>query len=64
MIDLANRRVVSVASAGVQFRDNQKTVKFRERIAALGGAIEDLPEKSFVSSGTNVNTCIICVDVN
>jgi len=63
MIDLANRRVVSVMSASVMFRDNKKTVDFRERIEKLGGAIEMLPEKTFSESGTNVQTCLIVVDV-
>jgi len=64
MIDIANRRVVSVASSSVMFRDNKKTVAFRERIETLGGTITPLPDKTFSKSGTNVNTCIVCVDVN
>lgn len=63
MIDLANRRVVSVVSASVLFRDNKKTVLFRERIANLGGTIEPLPDNIFAESGTNVKTCVVCVDV-
>jgi len=63
MIDLATRKVVSVASASVLFRTNKKTAAFRERIDLLGGTIEILPEKTFAKSGTNVQTCIVCVDV-
>jgi len=63
MIDLAKRRVVSVASASVLFRTNKKTVAFRRRIELLRGRIEKLPEKTFVKSGTNVQTCVLCVDV-
>lgn len=63
MIDLASRRVVSVMSASVTFRDNKKTVLFRERIADLGGTIELLLENTFAESGTNVHTCVVCVDV-
>jgi len=61
MLDLATRRVVSVASAGVVFRDNKKTITFRKRIESLGGSITKLPEKSFSVSGTAVNTCIVDV---
>lgn len=63
MLDIARRRVVSVMSASVTFRDNKKTVEFRERIEDLGGSIEMLPEKTFSESGTNVRTCVVCVDV-
>lgn len=63
MIKLARRRVVSVASSSVLFRDNKKTVDFRNKIQELGGTITPLPEKTFAKSGTNVNTCVVCVDV-
>jgi type I restriction-modification system DNA methylase subunit len=63
MIELAKRRVVSIASSSVLFRDNKKTIDFRNRITDLGGTITPLTEKSFAESGTNVNTCIVCVDV-
>lgn len=62
MIDIAKRRVVSVMSASVMFRDNKKTVSFRERIKSLGGSIELLPEKIFAESGTNVRTCVVVVN--
>lgn len=64
MMDLANKRVVAIGSASILFRDNKKTVAFRERVESLGGTIEALPEGSFKPSGTNVNTCIVCVDMN
>jgi predicted RNA methylase len=63
MMDLAARRVVSVMSASVMFRNNKKTVDFRNRVNSLGGTIEILPGKTFAESGTNVNTCVVCVDV-
>ena len=63
MIDLATRKVVSIASASVLFRTNKKTVAFRKRIDLLGGTIEMLPGETFAKSGTNVQTCIVCVDV-
>lgn len=63
MIDIANKRVISVMSAGVTFRTNKKTVQFRERVESLGGIIEMLPENSFAESGTKVNTCLVIVDI-
>ena len=59
MIALARKRVVSVMSASVLFRDNKKTVEFRELINRWGGTITPLPEKTFRDSGTNVNTCVM-----
>jgi len=64
MLELANRRVVSVMSSSVLFRTNKKTVEFRNKIESLGGEFMKLPEKSFTASGTNVATCILCVDVS
>lgn len=61
MLDLAKRCVVSVMSASVLFRDNKKTVMFRERIENLGGEITPLPDDSFMESGTKVKTCVVKV---
>jgi predicted RNA methylase len=55
-------RLVSVMSAAVMFRTNRKTVDFRELVEREGGAIEPLPEGSFKSSGTDVNTCVVRID--
>ena len=63
MMDLARKRVVSVASASVLFRDNKKTVVFRERVFDLGGTIEPLPDNTFLESGTAVKTCVVSVDI-
>ena len=63
MISLANRREVSVMSAGVLFRTNKKTVDFRNMVDKLNGTIEPLPENTFAESGTKVNACVVCVDV-
>lgn len=63
MIKLANRRVVSVMSSAVLFRDNKKTVAFREIVSNIGGTMKKLPEKTFSKSGTNVNVCVLCVDI-
>jgi predicted RNA methylase len=64
MLDLCVGRVVSVMSAGVTFRGDSKSVKFRERIERLGGHIKMLPEGSFKESGTMVNACIVAVDAS
>lgn len=55
-------RLVSVMSASVLFRENRKTVDFRDFIQRNGGRFERLPEKSFQASGTCVNTCYVVVD--
>ena len=64
MIELANRCVVSVASASVMFRTNKKTENFRTLVDVYGGEIIPLPEDSFKASGTRVNTCIVYIDKN
>ncbi len=62
MISLVNRRVVSIMSFGVLFRTNKKTINFREKIKQLNGTFISLPDESFNKSGTNVKTCVLCVD--
>ena len=56
-------RLVAVASAGLSFRSDAKTMALRERIEKLGGKIEALPAGSFEESGTQVNTVMIVVDI-
>lgn len=63
MLDLAKRKVVSIASASVRWREDNKTGIFRERIERMGGTITPLPDDSFKSSGTRVKTCLIDVDI-
>ena len=53
--------LVAICSAGVRFRREQPAVQLRELIDEQGW-IEDLPAGSFKSSGTNVNTCLICLE--
>jgi predicted RNA methylase len=55
-------RLVSVMSAGVLFRQDKRTTAFREFVDARGGVFEDVPEGSFKSSGTMVNTVIVTID--
>lgn len=52
-------RLAAVMSAGVEFRENRKTVDFRAMVARYGGRFHDLPSGSFSASGTMVNT-VIC----
>jgi type I restriction-modification system DNA methylase subunit len=61
MIELANKRVISIMSFSVLFRTNKKTIEFRNLIESLGGEFIELPEKSFARSGTNVNACIVSI---
>jgi predicted RNA methylase len=55
-------RLVSVASPGVRFRKDRVYQELRELIARFDGKVEELPEGSFSSSGTNVNTILITLD--
>jgi len=61
MIELSNRKVVSIMSSSVMFRSNKKTVDFRSLVDSLRGTIEMLPDKSFSESGTNVNSCVVSI---
>lgn len=56
-------RIVAIMSAGVTFRQNRKTVEFREWVDSLGGTIEELPEGTFKAEGTMVRTVIVVIDV-
>ena len=55
-------RLVSIMSNSVMFRDNKLTTDFREFVTAHGGTMKALPEGSFKSSGTGVNTCIVTIN--
>lgn len=55
-------RLVAIMSNSVMFRDNKLTAEFRAFVNAHGGTFEALPEGSFKSSGTGVNTCIVTID--
>ena len=54
-------RLLAVMSAGTRFRTDRKTSDFRDLVAGLGGAIEDLPDDSFAASGTRVRTVVVTV---
>lgn len=53
--------LVSVMASSVTFRNNKLTTEFRQIIEERGGHIEELPEGSFKSSGTMVNTVIAVI---
>jgi len=53
--------LVSVMSSSVTFRSNKLAVDFRQMVEGRGGHIEELPEGSFKSSGTMVNTVIVVI---
>ncbi len=55
-------RLVSVMSAGVMFRENRKTVDFRQFVDDHGGYFQPLDEGAFKSSGTMVNTVVVRID--
>jgi len=52
--------LVTIMSAGVLFRENKKTVEFREQIMEPHGTYLDrLPSGAFKESGTQVNTILL-----
>lgn len=61
MIELAKRRVISVCSAALLFRDTGPYPELRAKIAELGGETIALDSGSFKESGTMVATCLVVV---
>jgi predicted RNA methylase len=51
-------RLVSIMSAGTEFRETKKAISFRAMVEKYG-EFRDLPDGSFASVGTNVNTLIL-----
>ncbi|MBS7703293.1 methyltransferase [Chelatococcus asaccharovorans] len=58
----AGGRLVSVMSAGVTFRQDGRTKRFREFLTERAGEIQALPANAFRESGTSVNTVIVAFD--
>lgn len=58
----AGGRLVAIASAGINFREDKITRRLRNLIADHSGAIHQLPPGSFKSSGTMVNTVMVTID--
>lgn len=57
-------RLVSVMSAGTEFRQTKKAIAFREFVKSKRGDFIDLPSGSFSSVGTNINTIICVINMN
>ena len=55
-------RLVAIMCAGPFFRQDKKSVAFREWLNELGAEVEDLPLDSFKQGGTGVNTKIVVID--
>jgi len=55
-------RLVSVMSAGTDFRQNKKAVSFQQFVESVGGHVEMLPPESFKESGTGINTLFVILD--
>ena len=51
--------LVSVMSPSWRFRENKKSVEFRQFIADRAAEVIDLPEGTFKESGTMVRACIV-----
>lgn len=51
--------LVAVMAAGIRFRQNRKAEGLRAVVQSVGGSIEDLPDGSFLSSGTGVRTVMV-----
>ncbi|QDT41046.1 Methyltransferase small domain protein [Gimesia alba] len=55
-------RLVAVMSDGFTFRQDTRSAGFRDWLEVNGWHWEPLPEGSFKSSGTNVNTVMVIID--
>ena len=55
-------RLVAIMSAGVTFRDDKLTCDFRALVDASRGSIVNLPDGSFVESGTDVRTVLVTLE--
>lgn len=53
--------LVSIMSAGTEFRETKKATAFRALMSKMNARWEDLPAGSFSSVGTNVNTVLLRV---
>ena len=53
--------LTAVLSAGVLYRQDRLAKSFRDLVDECGGHIEPLPEGSFKSSGTMVNTVLVTI---
>lgn len=51
--------LVSVMSPSWQFRENKKSVAFRELLDELKAEVEEIPAGTFKESGTMIRSCIV-----
>jgi len=58
----AGGRLVSIMSAGTEFRQTKKSIAFRALMSKWNAEWHDLPMGSFASVGTNINTLILVID--
>jgi len=56
--------LISVMSAGILYREDGMTTRFRELVRRRGGWFETNPEKSFHVSGTDIRTVNVVVPGN
>jgi hypothetical protein len=57
-----NGRLVCVMGAGAFFRSENKAVEFRRWLDSVGGTVENMPEGSFKSVGTSVESKLVIID--
>lgn len=55
-------RLVSVMSAGIEFRQDELYKAVRDMVTARGGTIMRLPPQSFAIGGTDVATCLVSIE--
>lgn len=55
-------RLVAIMNYGTVFRDDAKTVSFREFVHSYSGEMLENPEGSFKADGTNVRTVTLVID--
>ena len=56
--------LLSIMSAGIEFRETRKSAAFRKLLDARGGWMLDLPSGSFAEVGTYVNTVLVGIGVS
>lgn len=56
--------LIAIISAGTEWRETKKATAFRALMEKMNASWQDLPEGSFASVGTNVNTVILRVHKN
>jgi predicted RNA methylase len=55
-------RLVAIMSAGVKWREDNRSKVFRALVEYAHGTIESLPQGSFKSSGTDVHTVLVTME--